>query len=187
MSSGRGSCTPSPLVEAADRRRDVLPFLFHPPQDAMAYLRLAVSLRDDVALARIINTPKRGLGDTSVEKLQAAATAQGLTLSALLFGSATAGGGLPLLPDRKELGLTPKAAAALEAFRELLLGLHGAVASQPLGRALREVVDKVRCCLASIEARCRVPCPELLPVLLPGGCFSTVHTPQRQHGQACLP
>ena len=27
-------------------------------QDVMAYLRLAVSLQDDVALARIINTPK---------------------------------------------------------------------------------------------------------------------------------
>lgn len=29
-----------------------------PRQDVMAYLRLAVGLRDDVALARIINTPK---------------------------------------------------------------------------------------------------------------------------------
>ncbi|PRW20204.1 ATP-dependent DNA helicase isoform B [Chlorella sorokiniana] len=115
-------------------------------QDVMAYLRLAVSLRDDVALARIINTPRRGLGDTSIEKLHAAAAAQGVTLSALLFGGAAAVGGgsagLPQLPDRKELGLTPKAAAALEAFRELMLGLHGAVASQPLGRALKAIIDK---------------------------------------------
>lgn len=118
----------------------------------MAYLRLAVSLRDDVALARVINTPRRGLGDTSVEKLQWAAAARGLTLSALLFGaagSAAAAGGapsLPPLPDRKELGITPKAAAALEGFQGLMLSLHAAVSSQPLGVALNTIIDEVRTC-----------------------------------------
>jgi len=117
------------------------------PQDVMAYLRLAVSLHNDVALSRIINTPRRGLGDTSIDKLQAAAKAQGTTLCGLLFGGAAAGGGgagLPQLPDRKELGLTAKAAAALEAFRELVLELHRAVASQPLARAMQAIIDKVR-------------------------------------------
>lgn len=185
----------------------------------MAYLRLAVSLRDDVALvsgrplarnasrpysavtatnkritpgplrrvltmsahpdpsptypphhpthptkqARIINTPRRGLGDTSVEKLQAFAAARGQTLSSLLFGGMGGSGGyaaggagaagaagedaaagaLPQLPDRKDLGLTPKASAALQAFRELMAGLHAAVASQPLGRALDTILAKV--------------------------------------------
>ena len=126
---------------------------FH-PQDVMAYLRLAVSLQDNVALGRIINTPRRGLGDTSIEKLHAAAVARGLNLSAFLFGDAATGGGsagLPPLPDRAELGLTAKAAAALEAFRELMLGLHGAVASQPLGRALQAIIDKVRCSVGSAE------------------------------------
>ncbi|KAI7840013.1 hypothetical protein COHA_006278 [Chlorella ohadii] len=114
-------------------------------QDVMAYLRLAVSLHNDVALSRIINTPRRGLGDTSIDKLQAAAKAQGTTLCGLLFGGAAAGGGgagLPQLPDRKELGLTAKAAAALEAFRELVLELHRAVASQPLARAMQAIIDK---------------------------------------------
>lgn len=126
----------------------------------MAYLRLAVSLQDNVALGRIINTPRRGLGDTSIEKLHAAAVARGLNLSAFLFGDAATGGGgagLPQLPDRAELGLTAKAAAALEAFRELMLGLHGTVASQPLGRALLAIIDKVRrslCVSAQLTTLC---------------------------------
>lgn len=122
----------------------------HAAQDVVAYLRLAVSLRDDVALARVINTPRRGLGDTSVERLQACAAERGQTLAAFLFGggesstAGTAGAALPPLPDRKELGLTPKAAAALEALRELIAELHAAAGSLPLGQALEAIIQRVR-------------------------------------------
>lgn len=56
-------------------------------QDIMAYLRLAVTLNDDVALERIINTPKRGLGESSIKKLKLAAADKNMTLSAFLFGT----------------------------------------------------------------------------------------------------
>ncbi|KAL4420828.1 hypothetical protein ABPG75_010484 [Micractinium tetrahymenae] len=119
-------------------------------QDVMAYLRLAVGLRDDVALTRIINTPKRSVGDTSVKKLRAHAAERDLSLCALLFGRPPAGSGatssaaasLPPLPDRKELGLTPQAAAALQAFRELVLGLHESVGSRPLAEAIEDIIAK---------------------------------------------
>jgi DNA helicase-2/ATP-dependent DNA helicase PcrA len=42
-------------------------------RDAHAYLRLIRSEDDDLAFERIINTPKRGLGDATVQKLHAAA------------------------------------------------------------------------------------------------------------------
>ncbi|KAL4451267.1 hypothetical protein ABPG77_009339 [Micractinium sp. CCAP 211/92] len=113
-------------------------------QDVMAYLRLAVGLRDDVALTRIINTPKRSVGDASVKKLQAHAAERGLSLCALLFGRPPAGAAtaasLPPLPDRKQLGLTPQAAAALQAFRELVLALHESVGSRPLAAAIRDII-----------------------------------------------
>ena len=38
-------------------------------RDAVAYLRLIYSEDDDLAFERIINTPKRGIGETSVQKL----------------------------------------------------------------------------------------------------------------------
>ena len=38
----------------------------------MAYLRLVVNPSDNISLKRIINIPKRGIGDATVEKLEAA-------------------------------------------------------------------------------------------------------------------
>jgi ATP-dependent DNA helicase UvrD/PcrA len=44
-------------------------------RDAHAYLRLIRSEDDDLAFERIINTPKRGLGESTLQKLHAAAAA----------------------------------------------------------------------------------------------------------------
>ena len=48
-------------------------------RDALAYLRLLVNSADEVSLDRIINVPKRGIGDTTVAAVRAFAAAQGLT------------------------------------------------------------------------------------------------------------
>ncbi len=42
-------------------------------RDAHAYMRLLVNETDDLAFERVVNTPKRGIGATSVQKLQRAA------------------------------------------------------------------------------------------------------------------
>ena len=49
-------------------------------RDAMAYFRLAVSQDDDLAFERIVNTPKRGLGDKAVQTIQRAARSNGVSL-----------------------------------------------------------------------------------------------------------
>ncbi|MEL7151819.1 MAG: UvrD-helicase domain-containing protein, partial [Pseudomonadota bacterium] len=49
-------------------------------RDAMAYFRLAISLEDDLAFERIVNKPKRGLGDKAVQTIFAAARENGVTL-----------------------------------------------------------------------------------------------------------
>ncbi len=49
-------------------------------RDAMAYFRLAVSLDDDLAFERVVNTPKRGLGDKAQQEIQRAARKHGVTL-----------------------------------------------------------------------------------------------------------
>jgi DNA helicase-2/ATP-dependent DNA helicase PcrA len=51
-------------------------------RDAHAYLRLVQSPDDDLAFERIVNTPKRGIGDTSVAKLLQVARASGLSATA---------------------------------------------------------------------------------------------------------
>ena len=49
-------------------------------RDAMAYFRLVVSPDDDLAFERIVNTPKRGLGDKAVKTIQAVARQNGVGL-----------------------------------------------------------------------------------------------------------
>ena len=49
-------------------------------RDAMAYFRLAVSPEDDLAFERVVNLPKRGLGDKAQQDIQREARGQGLPL-----------------------------------------------------------------------------------------------------------
>jgi DNA helicase-2/ATP-dependent DNA helicase PcrA len=49
-------------------------------RDAMAYFRIVTSPDDDLAFERIVNTPKRGLGDKAQQKIQMAARANGVSL-----------------------------------------------------------------------------------------------------------
>ncbi|WP_299611938.1 ATP-dependent helicase [uncultured Tateyamaria sp.] len=49
-------------------------------RDAMAYFRVVVSPDDDLAFERIVNTPKRGLGDKAQQTIQIAARANGVSL-----------------------------------------------------------------------------------------------------------
>ncbi len=88
-------------------------------KDALAYLRILVNPRSDVDLLRIVNVPARGIGQTTVDRLTAWASAQGLSV----FDAV----------GRVE-DITDLAAAAkkkLVAFRELLETLRGAPESAP--------------------------------------------------------
>jgi DNA helicase-2/ATP-dependent DNA helicase PcrA len=49
-------------------------------RDALAYLRVIAQPADDLALERIINVPKRGIGDTTIQMLYAVARSKGASL-----------------------------------------------------------------------------------------------------------
>ena len=49
-------------------------------RDAMAYLRVVAQPADDLALERIINTPKRGLGDAAVRAVHDHARKRGVPM-----------------------------------------------------------------------------------------------------------
>ncbi|MEZ0242676.1 MAG: ATP-dependent helicase, partial [Sphingomonas sp.] len=50
-------------------------------RDALAYLRVVAQPADDLAFERIVNTPKRGLGDKALAKVHQLARAEGLPLT----------------------------------------------------------------------------------------------------------
>ncbi len=73
-------------------------------KQALSYLRLLVNPRDDVAFARIVNTPTRGIGATSISRLQQLAQQRSVSmLDAISFVS-------------KELGFTSRAVTSMKKF-----------------------------------------------------------------------
>jgi DNA helicase-2/ATP-dependent DNA helicase PcrA len=74
-------------------------------KDVLAYLRALANPDDEVSLKRIVNVPKRGVGDTSVAKLEAYAAERNLTFSGALARAMDSGvtgkalGGIRVLLD----------------------------------------------------------------------------------------
>ncbi len=60
-------------------------------KDALAYLRAIVNPTDEVSLKRIINVPKRGVGDTSLGRIDAFAASHGMTFAEALDHAEEAG------------------------------------------------------------------------------------------------
>ncbi len=54
-------------------------------KDMMAYFKLAANINDDESFKRIVNTPARGIGDTSLKALQEVAAALGKPLFSTVF------------------------------------------------------------------------------------------------------
>ncbi|WP_455234078.1 DNA helicase Rep [Thiogranum longum] len=66
-------------------------FEYREVKDLLAYLRLLVNQDDDRAFLRVVNTPRRELGATTLEKLGAYATQKGIGLLAACFEDELAG------------------------------------------------------------------------------------------------
>src|SRR5262245_20846755 len=60
-------------------------------KDLLAYLRALVNPDDEVSWRRVVNTPKRGVGETSVNRVAAYAQGAGITFREGLQGAAAAG------------------------------------------------------------------------------------------------
>jgi DNA helicase-2/ATP-dependent DNA helicase PcrA len=108
-------------------------------KSALAYLRVLVNPRSDIDLLRVINTPPRGIGTATLERLAALATARGLTLyEALgtLDEPELASDGPP--PSRGGLASAKK---RLVAVRDLLASLAAQIRSRIPSEMLVEVLE----------------------------------------------
>ncbi len=120
----RAARVPAKVVGAVSffERREV--------KDVVAYLRLLANPAADSALERVINVPARGIGDTTVDRLRAAARANrtGLFDAARLAG-------------RGEVaGLGPGPRRKLQVFVELIVGLGDVIAN---GASVAETIIQV--------------------------------------------
>ena len=99
-------------------------------KDLLAYLRAVANPSDEVSLKRVVNVPKRGVGDTSIARLDGWAAANGTTFAEAL-GSGEAA------------GVTGRALGGIQELRGLLEELRGLVAEGASPeKLLSEVVDR---------------------------------------------
>ena len=82
-------------------------------RDVMAYLKLVVNPDDDVSAERVVNTPRRGVGTTSIAKVRAYAAAYGLSFFSAAQACIAEQG---LLPAKARSGLS-EFCGAVEAGR----------------------------------------------------------------------
>jgi len=96
-------------------------------KDALAYARLAIFPDDDIALLRVINTPPRGIGKTTVDSLSALALEHDTSLWVAM--------GKMLVP-----AASGRAIAPLKDFRALIESLQTEVTSLPPADFLQSVL-----------------------------------------------
>jgi DNA helicase-2/ATP-dependent DNA helicase PcrA len=98
-------------------------------KDAIAYLQVLDNPWDAISLARIANKPRRGIGDTTLSKLQSYADAHGISLfEALAY------------PEEAGVGAAPL--KAVSALRTLLVSLQSAAQELKVPDLIRTVLER---------------------------------------------
>ena len=97
-------------------------------KDALAYVKAVVNPADEVAVKRVLNQPKRGIGESTVVRLDTWAAGHGYTFTEALRRSGDA-------------GVTGRAVKGIEAFLALMDGAAEKVADGP-GPLLEALLDR---------------------------------------------
>ncbi|MDB5047271.1 MAG: ATP-dependent helicase PcrA [Fibrobacteres bacterium] len=98
-------------------------------KDLMAYLRVISNPSDSVGLSRIINVPKRGIGDKSISAIQDYAFDHGLPL-------------IDALRRPEAAGLSAGAAKRITEFVTLVDTLRTLAANEPLPSLIAEIISR---------------------------------------------
>ncbi len=98
-------------------------------KDMTAYLSVINNPADSVRLKRIVNEPKRGIGESSVKNVEAISLQTGLSMS-------------DVMKDADNFALISKKASALQGFVQMIDELRDLSLSIPLDELLDELLDK---------------------------------------------
>ena len=106
-------------------------------KDTLAYVKAVVNPVDEVSIKRVLNVPKRGIGDTSEGRIDAYARAHGLSF-------------LGALRRAMDIGLSSRAVRAIDGFVTLMDDLADVVSDGPA--ALIEAILERTGYIAELEA-----------------------------------
>ncbi|MEN3038381.1 MAG: UvrD-helicase domain-containing protein [Candidatus Kryptonium sp.] len=104
-------------------------------KDLLAYLKVIVNPRDDESLLRIINFPNRGIGEVTIERVKAFASAKGISL----FEAMCRAYAIP--------GLTDRARKSIHSFCDLIgkyIDLKNKISAGELARTLVDDIGIIR-------------------------------------------
>lgn len=107
-------------------------------KDLLAYLKTIDNGRDDLAVRRIINVPKRGIGLTTINRVQESATARGIGFYSALQG-------VDLIPN---IG---RAAQKLDSFVALIEYFKSRVDQESISELMKEILE-MTAYIESLEA-----------------------------------
>ena len=99
-------------------------------KDILAYLKTVESGRDQVALRRILNVPRRGIGNATLEKLEDYAQMRGVGL-------------YEAMEHADEIMSLGKASAKVRPFVTLIRGLREVCAEMTIAELIQEIVERV--------------------------------------------
>jgi len=99
-------------------------------RDLLAYLRLIANPADEVSLRRVLNVPKRGIGDRAEEYVAAFAQRERITFAQALARPAD-------VP-----GLAARSASAIEGFNTLIEELRDLAEAGPVAELAEAVLDR---------------------------------------------
>ncbi len=99
-------------------------------KDALCYLKAILSPHDSISILRIINTPARGIGKTTIDQIEQYALERELSLWTAIRE----------MVDGQRLA--PRAEAALRGFQQLIDGIAANAAAIGPERVLRQALDQ---------------------------------------------
>lgn len=94
-------------------------------KDVLAYLRLIINLNDDISFMRVVNEPKRGIGNTTIDKLRDVANGNNISLMQAV-----------------ELNyLSDKANKSLNEFKQTIISLRDYAAEHSISHIIEKVLE----------------------------------------------
>ncbi len=98
-------------------------------KDVLSYLRFALNVNDEISLSRVINTPPRGIGKSTIDVLQERARQEGTSVWKTIES---------VLAEKR---LAERTLHSLEKFHAIIMGIQDKIETAPLSESIDFIIE----------------------------------------------